>query len=91
MAKLKEWSIWAIALALGLPLALAVAGALFFATGADSVKMRLMSASMNGKPVEITSSESFRLMLSRVMPVPSVILGLVGEWYWLKGLFALMK
>lgn len=91
MDKIKEWSIWAIALVLGLPLALAVAGALFFATGADSIKMRLMSASMDGRPVEVTSSESLRLVLSRIAPVPTVILGLVGEWYWLKNLFALMR
>lgn len=90
MDKIKEWSIWAIALALGLPLALAVAGALFFASAADSVRMRHMSASMDGRPVEVTSSELFRLVLSRVMPVPIIILGLVGEWYWLKGLFALI-
>ncbi len=91
MDKIKEWSIWAIALVFGLPLALAVAGALFFATGADSIKMRLTSASMDGRPVEVTSSESLRLVLSRIAPVPTVILGLVGEWYWLKGLFALMR
>lgn len=90
MNKIKNWILTAIALALGFPLAIGVAGAFYFATSVDSIKMRLMSASMSGKSEKLTVSEFFQLTLSRLLPIPLVIFGFVGEWYWLKGILSLM-
>lgn len=88
MEKIGKWAFIGFLVAFFLPLALGIGGAIYFGAGVDSLKMRSMTESMTGKPAEFTAGESFRLILSRILPIPLVILGIVGEWYWAKAVFA---
>lgn len=90
MQKIGKWTVLGILGTFFLPLALGTGGAIYFGTSVDSLKMRSMAESMTGKPAEFTSGESFRLMLSRILPIPLIILGIVGEWYWAKTVFMLV-
>ncbi len=87
MEKIGKWAFLGMVGIFFLPLALGIGGAIYFGMGVDSLKMRSMAESMTGKPAEFTAGESFRLILSRILPIPLVILGVVGEWYWAKAVF----
>lgn len=88
MEKIGKWSFLSCMVLVFFPIAIGCLGAFVSATGVDSLKMRRYAEAISGTPAKFTQAEKTKLLLSRILPIPLVIIGLVAEWYWGKTLLA---
>ncbi len=91
MEKIGKWSFLSCVALVFFPIAAGCFGAFYFATDVDSLKMRRYAEAISGEPAKFTQAEKTKLLLSRILPVPLVIIGLVAEWYWGKTLLAFIN